>query len=55
MWFSSGNTKSVIHTDDYENILCIIDGKKDVILVDSNKYQNEADVKIRFLNNLSQL
>lgn len=48
MWFSSGNTKSVIHTDDYENILCIIDGKKDVVLVDSNKYEDEAQALIDF-------
>ena len=41
MWFSSGDTKSVIHTDDYENILCVIDGVKDLILVDSYKHPAE--------------
>jgi hypothetical protein len=46
MWFSSGGTKSVVHTDDYENILCMFDGTKEVILVDYYKYKNEVDVII---------
>jgi hypothetical protein len=50
MWFSSGNTKSVIHTDDYENILCIIDGTKDLVLIDSNKFVEETEVNHLFLN-----
>ncbi len=46
MWFSSGGTKSVAHTDDYENILCIIDGQKELVLVDSYKYKKEVDTII---------
>jgi hypothetical protein len=44
MWFSSGGTKSVVHTDDYENILCVIDGVKELVLVDYYKYKNIIDV-----------
>lgn len=46
MWFSSGGTKSVIHTDDYENIICVIDGIKDFIMVNSTKYLDEAEALI---------
>lgn len=45
MWFSSGNTSSVTHTDDYENILCVIDGRKDLILVDYYKNEEISNVK----------
>lgn len=45
MWFSSGGTKSVTHTDDYENILCIQDGVKDLVMVDSYKH-----FKIAYVN-----
>ena len=34
IWFSSGNTKSVLHTDSVENINCIFDGDKDIVFVD---------------------
>ena len=40
LWFSSGGTKSVTHTDDYENILCLLSGRKNVILVDTYKYSD---------------
>jgi hypothetical protein len=46
MWFSSGGTKSVVHTDDYENVLCVLDGKKELVLVDSYKHKKEVDVLI---------
>ena len=49
MWFSSGNTSSVTHTDDYENILCVIDGRKDLILVDYYRFENVANVSVFFL------
>ncbi|KAJ8317858.1 hypothetical protein KUTeg_002949 [Tegillarca granosa] len=44
MWFSSGGTKSVFHTDDLDNINCLLDGKKDLIMMD-RKYAHlvEAD------------
>ena len=44
MWFSSGGTKSVVHTDDYENILCQFDGVKEVVLADYYKHKQIIDV-----------
>lgn len=44
MWFSSGGTKSVLHTDDYENILCVFDGLKELVLVDSYRYKDAIKV-----------
>lgn len=55
MWFSSGNTSSVTHTDDYENILCIIAGRKDLIMVDYYKYEEIANVSTRNLKNLLKI
>lgn len=46
MWFSSGGTISVTHTDDYENILCVFDGIKEVVLVDYFKHKKAADMII---------
>ena len=28
IWFSSGGTKSVLHTDTYENLHCLVSGHK---------------------------
>ena len=44
LWFSSGGTKSVLHTDSADNILCLIRGKKDFFLVDK-KYAKQVRVK----------
>lgn len=44
MWFSSGGTSSVTHTDDYENILCIFSGVKELVLVDNYKFKDIVDV-----------
>jgi len=38
MWMSSGGTKSVVHIDDYENLNCLVRGRKELILVDRRKY-----------------
>ncbi|KAI0242747.1 hypothetical protein LSAT2_011403 [Lamellibrachia satsuma] len=43
IWFSSGNTKSVLHTDSIENINCIFDGDKDIVFVDKKKYKDEVE------------
>jgi hypothetical protein len=32
MWFSSGGTKSVLHNDGLDNINCLLDGSKDLIM-----------------------
>lgn len=34
MWFSSGGTKSHLHRDLLDNINCLLDGKKDILLID---------------------
>lgn len=44
LWFSSGGTKSVAHTDDYENILCVISGIKELVMVDYNKFKLVVNV-----------
>ncbi|XP_038078383.1 bifunctional peptidase and arginyl-hydroxylase JMJD5-like [Patiria miniata] len=37
IWFSSGNTKSVLHFDAVDNINCVMDGQKEFFLVDKNE------------------
>ncbi len=39
---SSGNTSSVAHTDDYDNINCVLQGDKQFILVDPNIHKDVA-------------
>ncbi|XP_062602952.1 bifunctional peptidase and arginyl-hydroxylase JMJD5-like [Saccostrea cucullata] len=39
MWFSSGGTKSHLHHDALDNINCLFDGKKELILIDK-KYRH---------------
>lgn len=34
LWFSSGDTKSVLHFDEYDNINCLLDGSKEFLLAD---------------------
>ncbi len=34
LWFSSGGTKSVLHTDSLENFHCLISGQKKFFLVE---------------------
>ncbi|CAF2608434.1 unnamed protein product [Rotaria sp. Silwood2] len=41
-WYSSGNTSSVIHTDDYDNINCVLQGDKQFILVDPHVHKEVA-------------
>jgi lysine-specific demethylase 8 len=33
MWFSSGGTKSVLHNDVFENINCVLDGTKQLLMI----------------------
>lgn len=40
MWMSSGGTKSVVHTDQVENINCLIRGRKDLVLIDPHKFKS---------------
>ena len=34
LWFSSGGTKSVLHTDSYENLHCVVSGRKEFVLME---------------------
>ena len=34
MWFSSGGTKSVLHNDDLDNLNCLYDGNKELVMID---------------------
>lgn len=34
MWFSSGGTKSVLHSDSIDNINCLLDGTKELRMID---------------------
>ncbi|XP_033750165.1 tRNA wybutosine-synthesizing protein 5-like [Pecten maximus] len=34
MWFSSGGTKSHLHNDNLDNINCVFDGTKELVLID---------------------
>lgn len=47
LWFSSGGTKSVTHTDDYENILCVFAGTKELVMVDYQKHRLMINVRIK--------
>lgn len=44
MWFSSGGTKSVVHTDAVDNILCLFRGEKTFVMVDPNKYGDRVAI-----------
>ena len=33
VWFSSGGTKSVLHFDSVDNINCLFDGTKELVLI----------------------
>uniref|UniRef100_H2ZN09 JmjC domain-containing protein n=1 Tax=Ciona savignyi TaxID=51511 RepID=H2ZN09_CIOSA len=48
MWFSSGNTKPVLHNDGYENVNCVFDGRKNLVLFDK-----KHDVPLVTLDNNS--
>ncbi|XP_022808696.1 jmjC domain-containing protein E-like [Stylophora pistillata] len=41
LWFSSGGTKSVLHNDHAENIMCVFQGTKEFFLIDS-AYQEQV-------------
>ncbi|XP_021377379.1 tRNA wybutosine-synthesizing protein 5-like isoform X2 [Mizuhopecten yessoensis] len=44
MWYSSGGTNSVVHTDSVDNINCLYRGKKEFILIDPSKYGDKVDL-----------
>lgn len=44
MWFSSGGTKSVVHTDSVDNVNCLYRGEKQFVMVDPDKYRDKVDI-----------
>ena len=42
MWFSSGGTKSVVHTDSVDNINCLFRGEKMFLFIDPAKYGDKV-------------
>lgn len=38
VWFSSGGTKSVLHFDSVDNINCLFDGTKELVLINKSHY-----------------
>ncbi|GFS18066.1 lysine-specific demethylase 8-like [Elysia marginata] len=36
LWLGSGKTQSVLHFDTLDNLLCLFDGRKDLVLIDSD-------------------
>ena len=41
---SSGGTKSVLHTDDLDNINCLFRGSKELLFINPVKYQGKVCV-----------
>ena len=48
MWFSSGGTKSVVHTDSVENINCVFSGQKKFVLVNPELYGDKVSRARKF-------
>ncbi|BFY99089.1 hypothetical protein BsWGS_02129 [Bradybaena similaris] len=42
MWLGSGNAASVLHRDDLDNLLCLLDGRKEFVLIDK-VYKHEVE------------
>ena len=38
LWMGRGPLQSVLHYDDLDNLLCVFEGEKDVVLIDKVKY-----------------
>ena len=47
MWFSSGGTKSVVHTDSVDNLNCLYRGKKEFIMVDPHKHIDKVSLEVQ--------
>ncbi|KAK7473978.1 hypothetical protein BaRGS_00034807 [Batillaria attramentaria] len=44
MWFSSGGTRSGVHTDTFDNIHCLFRGQKTFVLVDPALHREKVDL-----------
>ena len=45
MWMSSGGTTSGLHTDEVDNINCLFDGTKQMVMIDKVK----DDILLQYL------
>lgn len=45
MWFSSGGTNSVVHTDSVDNLNCVYAGEKNFVMIDHKKYADMVTVQ----------
>ena len=45
LWMSSGGTESVLHSDQYDNLNCVLSGSKRFLLIDSAYYGIVADTR----------
>ena len=48
MWFSSGGTKSVVHTDNVDNINCLYRGEKQLFFIDPAKYGDKVTIIVTY-------
>ncbi len=44
MWYSSGGTKSVVHTDSVDNLNCLFRGEKSFFMVDPHRFGEYVDI-----------
>lgn len=48
LWFSSGGTKSVLHNDYAENIMCVFRGNKEFFLVDKEYQELVKSISFKY-------
>ena len=44
MWFSSGGTSSVVHTDEVDNLNCVLAGNKTFVVVDPTRHGDKVPI-----------
>ncbi|KAK7108102.1 hypothetical protein V1264_015897 [Littorina saxatilis] len=44
MWFSSGGTNSVVHTDAFDNLNCLLRGQKSFVMMDPARDRDKIDI-----------
>ncbi|XP_078483446.1 bifunctional peptidase and arginyl-hydroxylase JMJD5-like [Ciona intestinalis] len=54
MWFSSGGSNSLLHNDSVENLNCLYDGRKDLLLIDP-KYEDSLSLLHVLPNEISNI
>ena len=50
IWFSGGGTKSVVHYDAVDNINCILDGEKTLVMFDKVRQNSQLNGGMNFLH-----